>query len=163
MSSLKIGGFALFLLGAMLLIPVILMGSDDSEKRALDFRLTTTGQLLYLDEPFAFGVGGSVKYYFTRRLAVDTELLFVHTSRFDDYLLVPYVVYHFNDPSSKRVSPYVFGGFGLRHEKDNAINYTSNSAYLQGGGGVRISATNRVFVCMEGRIVGFAFSVGFAP
>jgi opacity protein-like surface antigen len=115
------------------------------------------------DVPHVAG-GGSIRFYLTRRLSVEPELLYMrHSANDEDYVFTPAVAYDLTDPT-KRVVPYLVGGVGVIHHRGRFFgndfetgqprvfdtSYTRWSAGF--GGGVKIFLTDRLFVAPDARI-----------
>lgn len=107
-------------------------------------------------------VGGSLRLYLTRRLSVEPELLYMRRNRQDeDYVIVPHIAFDLRDPRA-RVVPYVIGGVGLLHHRGrfNRLTstgivedtVTSNTWSANGGAGVKIYLTDRLFVAPDVRV-----------
>jgi hypothetical protein len=98
--------------------------------------------------------GGSIRYFFTRRLAIEPEFLFLRESRADqDFHFIPNLVFEFfKNPGN--VQPYLIGGVGLqRHRELTGTGfYSSNSAIFGGGLGAKIFVSDRWYVAPEFRI-----------
>ena len=94
--------------------------------------------------------GGAVRFYITRRLSVEPELLYMRRSADDqDYEFTPGVAYDLTDPT-KKVVPYVAGGVGVFHHRGR---FTSSTSWSGGaGGGVKIYLTDRLFIAPDARI-----------
>ena len=138
------------LLLAMLVPAGLACGQIRSEVRG------TFGHAAFIDESYLnhFVVGGSARFYLTRRLSVEPELLYMRESRRDqDWVLVPNVAFDFRRPDA-RVVPYVIGGAGLLRNKQTFGNwsYAANSWTVGGGFGAKIFLTERLFVSPEVRI-----------
>jgi hypothetical protein len=116
----------------------------------------TVGHAAFLDESYLnhVVVGGSARFYLTRRLSVEPELLYMRESRRDqDWVLVPNVAFDFRRPGA-RVVPYAIGGAGLLRNKQTfgTWSYAANSWTVGGGLGAKIFLTERLFVSPEVRI-----------
>jgi hypothetical protein len=100
-------------------------------------------------------VGGtSARFYVTRRLSIEPELLYMRYSDFDrDYVLNANVAYDITDPR-KKVVPYVGGGVGALYHMDDfgVFTGTSTSWTVNGGGGVKIFVSDRLFIAPEVRV-----------
>ncbi len=119
--------------------------------------------MLYLDEPWAFAAGGSMRLYVYKRLSVEPEFMTARGPRFKQWTFVPNVALDLADPGAK-VTPYVIGGLGYFHELDKMINYTRGELAWNGGIGVRVRAGGRLFVAPEfrvGHITRAAVSLGY--
>jgi hypothetical protein len=101
-----------------------------------------------------WAAGGSIRYFFTRRLAIEPEFLFLRESRADqDFHFIPNLVFEFfKNPGN--VQPYLIGGVGLqRHRELTGTGfYSSNSAIFGGGLGAKIFVSDRWYVAPEFRI-----------
>ena len=119
--------------------------------------------MLYLDEPWAFAAGGSMRLYVYKRLSVEPEFVTARGPRFKQWTFVPNVALDLADRGAK-VTPYVIGGLGYFHELDKMINYTRSELAWNGGIGVRVRAGGRFFVAPEfrvGHITRATVSVGY--
>ena len=107
-------------------------------------------------------VGGSLRLYLTRRLSIEPELLYMRRNTQDeDYVIVPHVAFDLRDPR-ERVVPYVIGGVGLLHHRGRFNRLTptgivqdtvsSNSWTANGGAGVKIYLTDRLFIAPDVRV-----------
>ncbi len=97
-----------------------------------------------------FVAGGSVRFYLTRRLSVEPELLYMRGSAADqDYLFVPAVAYDLADPR-KRAVPYVIGGVGVFQRRGRFTSPATWSA--DAGAGVKIFLNDRLFIAPEARL-----------
>jgi hypothetical protein len=107
--------------------------------------------------------GGSLRFYVTRRLSVEPELLYMrHSPNDQDYVFTPGVAYDLRDPT-KRVVPYVVGGVGVMNHTGRFFGAdfetgqprvfdTSFTTWSAGvGAGVKIFLTDRLFVAPEAR------------
>lgn len=101
-----------------------------------------------------FVIGGATRLYITRRLAVEPEFLYMRrSSRDQDIVFQPNIVWEFRD-RDRKVVPYVIGGAGLlRHwERYPWGNFTSNSWTATAGIGVRIAITKNLSFSPEFRM-----------
>jgi hypothetical protein len=124
----------------------------------------------FIDESFidhgAFG--GSVRYYLTRRLGIEPEVLYMVGPRQDrDLTVIPHLNWDFRPGSD--LKPYLIGGVGwLRHWDQIGPNrFSVNSWSWNFGVGVRVPVTPRMFVAPEFRVgieptVRVGGSVGFS-
>lgn len=126
-------------------------GPED-RKGAVEVR-GTFGASYFLDAPTHFVGGGSVRYYLTRRLSIEPELLYMHGSRRDrDLVFTANAALDF--ATSKRVKPYVIGGVGILHHREltGVGTFASNGWSASGGVGVKIFLTEKLFVAPEARL-----------
>src|SRR5687768_9295287 len=62
-------------------------------------------------------VGGSVRYYVTRRISIEPEFLFLYHSENDqDYIVQPNIAVDLRQ-TNKKVVPYVIAGVGAIHHR----------------------------------------------
>jgi hypothetical protein len=102
-------------------------------------------QKVFLDEPFHPAAGAWLRSYLTERFSLEPEFLYMHGSRFEEWMVVPNLTYDLSDPS-KRVRAYLVGGIGLLHCRDKSIYYSLNEWTGQAGVGVRIFISERLFI-----------------
>jgi hypothetical protein len=107
--------------------------------------------MLYLDEPWAFAAGGSMRLYVYKRLSVEPEFMMARLPLFKQWTFVPNVALDLADRGAK-VTPYVIGGLGYFHELEKMINYSHGAVAWNGGIGVRVRAGGRLFVAPEFRV-----------
>jgi hypothetical protein len=94
--------------------------------------------------------GGSVRFYLTRRLSFEPELLYMRGSADDqDYVFTPGFAYDLTNPT-KRAVPYVAGGVGAFHHRGR---FASSTSWMgSGGGGVKIFLNDRLFIAPDARL-----------
>ncbi len=98
-------------------------------------------------------LGGSVRYYVTRRIGIEPEVLYMVGSGTDrDVSIIPNVSFDFRP--GKPVRPYIVGGYGVLHHSNTFFGRTfgSNGPTANFGFGVRIPITPKVFFAPEFRI-----------
>ena len=125
-------------------------GSED-RKGAVEVRGTFGGSA-FLDAPTHFVGGGSVRYYLTRRLSVEPELLYMRGSgRDQDMVFTTNLAFDF--ATSKRVKPYVIGGAGFLHHRElTGVGTFASTGWSVGGGvGVKVFLTEKLFIGPEAR------------
>ena len=109
-------------------------------------------------------VGGSFRFYVTRRVSVEPEFLYLYHSENDkDFIVQPNVAVDLRKPN-KKVVPYLIAGVGLLHHRATFHGFDFNTGAprsfvvsstgwtVSGGGGVRIFLNDRIFVSPETRI-----------
>jgi hypothetical protein len=109
-------------------------------------------------------VGGSFRFYVTRRVSVEPEFLYLrHSENDEDYIVQPNVAVDLRQPN-KTVVPYLIAGVGAIHHRATFHFFDSNTGAprpfdisdttwtASAGGGVRIFVTDRVFVSPEARV-----------
>ena len=109
-------------------------------------------------------VGGSFRFYVTRRISVEPEFLYLrHSENDEDYIVQPNVAVDLREPN-KKVVPYLIGGVGAIHHRATFHFFDSNTGgprpfdvssttwTASAGVGVRIFVTDRVFVSPETRV-----------
>lgn len=110
-------------------------------------------------------VGAALRYYITRRVSVEPEILYLRSASDDqDFIVSGNVAVDLTDPAGRLV-PYVVGGAGVIHHKGRVFSgtnfftgvpfnvdtsYTTWSA--SGGIGVKVFITKRFFIAPEGRL-----------
>ena len=129
--------------------------------RAEQDRITVEPRLIlgyanFLDEGplHHFVAGGSARLYLTRRLGFEPELVYMYRSAADqDLVFLPNLTWDFRDPS-KRVVPYVIGGYGVLRHTDLTGNgrFTSNSVMASAGFGAKFFLSRSLFVSPEFRL-----------
>ena len=114
-------------------------------------RITAGTAMKYLDEPWEFAGGGSLRVYLARRLSVEPEITVSPGSRFKQWTFVPNIAFDLRHPG-ERLTPYVIGGIGYFHEIDKSISYKRSEMAWNGGVGLRARLTRRIFLSPEFRI-----------
>jgi hypothetical protein len=138
----------------VLLILVFASCSAAQSRPETEVRIQT-GWVGFIDEEFIDHglIGGSVRYYVTRRFAIEPEAAYLIGPGDDrDITLIPHVSLDFRPGS--RVRPYVIGGVGFHHFRDKigAFSITSNQWVVNGGFGVTVPLTDRFFIAPEFRL-----------
>ena len=94
--------------------------------------------------------GGSARFYFSRRNAIEPEVLYLYRDASDKDLLLQVNYVRDLGPSTGKAVPYLIGGagyiWGLRSR------FTERSATASGGFGVRVFLSERFFVSPEVRL-----------
>jgi hypothetical protein len=129
----------------------------------------TAGWIGFLDEDILnHGVfGGAVRYYLTPGIGIEPEFLYMIGPGDDrDITLIPHITFDF--ARSEKVRPYFIGGVGWMYHTDRVgpFNISANDWVVNGGIGVKLFITPRMFVAPEYRmgfetIVRATASVGF--
>ena len=111
-------------------------------------------------------IGGSVRFYITRRLSVEPEFLYMrHDAHDQDYIFQPNLAFDITNPSG-RVVPYVIGGAGVLHHRARFVGTdlstfpprpfdvtrSSTTWTASAGAGVKVFVTDRVFIAPEARL-----------
>ena len=133
----------------------------DTASPKVEARATVGG--IVFDEVGQKVVGGSVRYYITKRVSVEPEVMYRRGSETDqDYLFQPNIAYDFG--GSERLVPYVIAGAGVIHHEGSFSGFdfvtgapqtfdTSYTTWTASAGlGVKIFVTKRLFVAPEGRL-----------
>ena len=107
-----------------------------------------------------------MRFYFTHRLSVEPEVLYMYHSRNDkDFVVQPNLAFDLTNPTGRFV-PYLIGGAGLLHHRGQftTVDFTSpvprtitvttskNTWTASGGAGIKMFITDRLFVAPEARI-----------
>jgi hypothetical protein len=137
---------------------LFLAGTANAQKPAPEVRITG-GWAGFIDEDWIDHgvVGGAFRYYLTRRISLEPEILYMIGPGTDrDITAIPHISYDFRP--GKPLRPYIIGGAGLlRHsQKFGNTTFTSSEWTANFGTGVRIPLTPRLFVAPE-------FRIGFEP
>jgi hypothetical protein len=116
----------------------------------------TFGGAWFLDEDPVdhYLVGGSARFYLTRRLSLEPEFLYLRKDRTDqDWIVQPNLAFDLRPPES-RVTPYVIGGVGLLRTRMlvGTGYFTSQEATVSGGFGAKIFLSRRWFFSPEVRV-----------
>ncbi len=92
-------------------------------------------------------VGGSARFYFSKRWALEPEYLYMRASRNrSNSALWGNVNFSLLQPGS-RINPYLFAGPGFLRG-----TFTSNTRLVNAGAGIRIFVTDRIFVSPQLRL-----------
>jgi hypothetical protein len=150
---------------AVVALPTVHPVDAQTSTGSTEIRATGGFTKIFLDEPAHLTVGGSVRYYLTRRFAVQPGMSYYRSEDYEEWAALPDVVFDFPRPGG-RVTPHVIGGLGLLRCHDKRIDYTSTELSASGGFGVKIFLTPRLFVAPEVRLGSHAFpqatfSIGF--
>lgn len=109
-------------------------------------------------------VGGSVRFYLTERVSIESEYLYMRDSDIDqDHLIQPNIAVDITDPT-KRFVAYAIAGLGVLHHRGrfvrrdfetgapSVVDVSINTWSASAGGGVKIFLTKRLFVSPEFRV-----------
>lgn len=109
-------------------------------------------------------VGGSFRFYVTRRISVEPEFLYLyHSENDEDFIVQPNVAVDLRK-SNKKVVPYVIAGVGAIYHRGTFSGLDFNTGAFRSfdvsdttwtasaGAGVRIFVSDRVFILPEARI-----------
>ena len=146
---------------AIVIISCFTLGAQAQDKPVPEIRFIS-GWTGFIDESWIHhaAVGGSLRYYLTRRLSLEPEFLYLIGPGSDrDITLIPHVSLDFRP--GKPLRPYVIGGAGLHRFTDRPISFTVHTWVVNGGFGVRIPLGSRLFVAPEARI-GFETALRFS-
>ena len=109
-------------------------------------------------------VGGAVRYYVTRHISLEPEVLYMWRGQNDrDVVITPHLALDLLDPA-KKVVPYVMAGVGVEHRRDliryfdffngNQLVTRRIDGYVwsaNAGAGVKFFLGKRLFVAPEVR------------
>jgi opacity protein-like surface antigen len=127
-------------------------------------RISAGSAKLYLDEPAQFAWGASVRFRIAGRFSLEPEFVASRGRRFTEWTLIPNLVVDLGAPG-KRVTPYIIGGVGYRHEVDKSITvtrYVTSGKALTAGAGVRVRIVGSAFLSPEIRVGSISrVAVGF--
>ena len=105
----------------------------------------------YLDEPWQFIVGGSVRLCVVGRLSVEPEVAVSPGSHYERWYAVPNVIFDLRRAGG-RATPYAIGGIGYGREHDKYVTWHRDYMAWYGGVGVRIALTDRLFAAPQFRL-----------
>jgi hypothetical protein len=125
----------------------------------------TAGGALFGEGEIPHGIiGGSFRYYLSRRWSVEPEFLYLyHSENDEDFIVQPNIAVDLLPPN-KKVVPYLIAGVGAIHNRRtfNGFDFTTGAPRrfdvsstgwtVSGGGGVRIFMTDRIFISPEARL-----------
>ncbi len=128
----------------------------------LSARFTAGAALQYLDEPWVRALGVSVRIPLWWRLSFEPE--FATAGKvYRQRTIIPNLILDLGDRRKQAVT-YLIGGIGYLHELDTRINYKHDGSIWNGGVGVRVRVSKRVFVSPEfrvGNLARAAVSIGY--
>jgi len=137
----------------MKLFLLVLAGAAILPAQKLPVQLSAgVGYGTFLDESDQshFTVSGAARFYFTRRNAIEPEVLYLYRDAGDKDLVVQANYVRDLGQARGRAVPYVIGGVGLLREI--RPRFSTSSATVSGGIGVRIFMGDRFFLSPEVRI-----------
>ena len=120
------------------------------QSEGVSARVTAGMALQYLDEPWVWALGASVRIPVYGRFSLEPEFA-AAGSVYRQWTFIPNLVLDLGD-RQKRAITYLIGGVGYLHEFDTRIDYARDSWIWNAGVGFRIRAGKRVFVSPEFRI-----------
>jgi len=159
----------------MAAVPAFAKSQDISKHPGLEVRLTGGSFWNQLDEEGAMGpgFGGSVRYYLSQRLALETEILYswgrhrMSGMSWKMLVCVPTILYQLTSPK-KKASLYVFAGIGFRQESlrwpetYEDYGYPEHESGVVVWTGLGLKSRGKIFYSLEVRYIGFAASIGYA-
>ena len=97
-------------------------------------------------------VGGAGRWYLSRRIAIGPEIGYIGGQNHSHMVLTGNLTFDFLP--NRAVTPFVVGGGGLFQTRESfpSGGFTSNEGAFTLGGGVRISAGDRVTIGLDTRI-----------
>ncbi len=141
--------FTIAIVSMMVLHPA---GLDAQSAKCRPSVRATVGMLQpYMDEPWQFIGGGSVRVCVTGRLSVEPEVAVSPGSEYSRWYVVPNVLFDLRKPGSN-VMPYAIGGLGFGRESQEGVDWQRSYMAWYGGIGVRLKVNDRVFVASEFRL-----------
>ncbi len=155
-----------FAAAALLLFASFIHASaqDDLTPPKAEVKATLGGALFGEGEVPHVLVGGSFRFYVTRRVSVEPEFLYLyHSENDEDYIVQPNVAVDLRPPT-KKVVPYVIAGVGAIHHRATFHGFDFNTGAprsfdvsgttwtASAGGGVRIFLNDRIFISPEARV-----------
>ena len=144
------------------------LAAEAQQRPSPEIRVTG-GWVGFIDEDWLdhAAFGGSFRYYLTRRVSIEPEVLYMMGPGADrDVSVIPHLGFDFRP--GRQVRPYIIGGAGLLHHRDefNFRKFTDNEWTVNGGFGVKMFLTPKMFIAPEFRLglettLRAAGSVGF--
>ena len=130
-------------------------GPAAAQERARPAAEFTAGVLLFPDDgTVTEGMfGGSARFYVSPRVAVGPELVFVSGSNHSHLMATGNLTFDLFSPT-RSVTPFLVVGGGLFHSREQTGRgrFNSTEGAFTAGGGVRVMATDSVYVAAEARI-----------
>lgn len=105
----------------------------------------------YLDEPLQFAGGASVRVCLISRISIEPEVVMSPGGHYERLTAASNVLVDLSRPGGD-VVPYALGGIGYGREQDVHVDWHRTYLALYGGVGVKIQATDSVFIAPEFRI-----------
>jgi len=136
---------------AALLFLLVAAGLQAEAPGSVDAKVSF-GTVAFEDQEYHVHLGGSVRYYVTRRFSVEPEFQFFRgSSGHSDVLVIPNVNWDFREG---RVVPYVTAGFGWMRSNFPQFrpSFSTNDGLLQAGAGVKLYPAKNWFVAPELRV-----------
>lgn len=127
-----------------------------AESNQLELSAAIGGTRIFLDEPFHFTIGGSVRFYLTDRIAIEPQILFSRSQDFREVSLLGNITFGFR-PANHAIVPYLVVGTGIVNQLDKRIDFSSTDLTLNGGIGLRAYVHDRIFISPEARLGFHAF------
>jgi Outer membrane protein beta-barrel domain len=139
---------------AVFLLLLFAVSAEAQQKPRPEIK-ATAGWVGFIDENWIDHkiVGASARFYLTTRFGVEPEVLYMVGPGSDrDVTLIPHLSFDFL--SREKVRPYIIGGAGLMHhsQKIGPIRFSNNEWVGDGGIGVKLFFTPRLFVAPEFRV-----------
>ncbi len=156
MRTQKIGALGLAVAAGF---PAIAQTSDSRSA----VRVTVGYSKQYLDEPWRPSVGGSVRLRLFSRFNVEPEFVSSRGPRFQQWTIIPNVLYDLSDPA-RRFTTYVIGGGGYFRELDKSIHHRRQEMARCGGLGVKVRLRDGLFLSPAfrvGHITRAAVGIGY--
>lgn len=102
-------------------------------------------------------VGGMARWYLTSRVSIGPELIYVSGREHSHLILTGNVAYDLLPPEAgrpRRVTPFVIAGGGAFQTRETfpSGDFTSTEGAFTAGGGVRVSASDRVILGIDARV-----------
>lgn len=146
-SHLKVIKRGLLILALLTSSAIWASAQDESPRAEIK---ATVGGAGFIDAESHVLVGGAVRVYVTKRFSVEPEFLYLRNGNADqDYLFNLNVAYDITDPSKRGVFYAVGGGGVLNHRSKSFFNSSRTGGSLNGGVGVKIFLTKRLFIAPE--------------
>ena len=144
----------------MVVSAMLLAGTADAQELPKPAVEISAGWAGFVDESLVnhLVLGGAARVHLTPRLSIGPELTYMIGPGEDhDIFLLGNVFFDFAWPRTSgalRVSPFVVAGGGLFQHRSRFSRgaFTHNALTFVGGGGLRVSVTDRLYVSPDVRI-----------
>jgi Outer membrane protein beta-barrel domain len=130
--------------------------SQESEKRPSPDVALIIGTSAFLDEEIPFDhfvIGGSMRFYLSKRLSAGPQFLYMNGPDSDrDYSVVGNVAYDLI--TNKKFVLYAVGGAGILNHSERIGNttFSDSEGTASGGIGAKLFVTERLFLAPEFRL-----------
>jgi hypothetical protein len=146
-------------LNAVMFVASALLGTAAAQERPRPAVEITAGWMGFADDGIVSEsmVGGAARWYWSRRASVGPELVYMSGSNHNHLAMTGNVTYDLVPPNNGRsrlVMPFLVAGGGLFQTRETFFDddFVSTDGAFTAGGGVRVSASDRVFIGIDSRV-----------